>query len=128
MDDLAFLATIQRLASEANAWPFLRRIGRFCSTDCLLATEDGGAYVSIAGGEIVAVQGAPRHLRSFDFSVRAALETWDEFWSASPRPQYHDIFALARFGHARIEGNLDPLLRELPYFKRLFWMPREFER
>lgn len=126
MDSSQFFSTLQRMASTANASEALRRLGRFCAVDFLLVADETGAYVSVKAGEITALQAGPRHLRSYHFAIRAPAPHWAEFWSLAPRPEFHDIFALARFGHATIDGDLDPLLAHLPYFKRLLWLPREF--
>ena len=45
-----------------------------------------------------------------------------------PRPGYHDLFALTRFGHARIEGDLHPLMANLRYIKEVLESPRRLAR
>ena len=46
------------------------------------------------------------------------------FWATVPAPGYHDLFAMAKFGHARIEGDLRPLLANLRYIKEVLEAPR----
>ena len=36
-----------------------------------------------------------------------------------PKPNYHDIFAMCKQGTASIEGNIQPLMANLRYFKEL---------
>jgi hypothetical protein len=45
-----------------------------------------------------------------------------------PRAGYHDLFALTRFGHARIEGDLQPLMANLRYVKDVLAAPRRLAR
>jgi hypothetical protein len=45
-----------------------------------------------------------------------------------PRPGYHDLFALTRFGRARIEGDLQPLMANLRYIKEVLEVPRRLAR
>ena len=40
-----------------------------------------------------------------------------------PAPGYHDVFAMAKAGHARIEGDLVPLMANLRYVKDLLALP-----
>ena len=46
------------------------------------------------------------------------------FWQPVPVPGYHDILAMTRFGHAKIEGDLQPLLANLRYVKDVLAAPR----
>ncbi|MBI3638061.1 MAG: hypothetical protein HY216_17840 [Candidatus Rokubacteria bacterium] len=49
--------------------------------------------------------------------MRASDAAWRRFWDAVPAPDYHDIFAMKKAGHARIEGDLIPLMQHLRYVK-----------
>ena len=119
-----FFPKIEWLAEPANRDGTLRRIGRHCRAEVLLMAGETGAYLVVADGEIIRVDSGPSHLRSVSFAISAPLDCWTEFWRQTPRPGYHDIFAMARFGHAVINGDLGQLLEHLPYFKRLLWLPR----
>ncbi len=124
MNTESFMAKIEQLATAANRDTVLRRIGRHCRADVLLMADDAGVYLRIDEGKITQLDPAPAHLRSVSFEISASLPTWDAFWGVTPPPGYHDIFAMARFGHAKINGDLSPLLEHLAFFKRLLWLPR----
>jgi len=123
MANQRFLSQVRWLADAANDDKVLLRLGRRCNSQVLLRADDSSIYLAICNGAVERVDSEPAHLRSYHFAIAAPQTTWDEFWAPLPRPGFHDIFALARFGHAEITGDLDPLLTHLPYFKRLFWLP-----
>lgn len=66
-----------------------------------------------------------RPLTAWDFAVTADNETWSKFWEAVPSAGWHDLFALTRNGHMRIEGNLHPFMAHLQFIKDLLASPRE---
>ena len=41
-----------------------------------------------------------------------------------PTPGFNDVFAMARYGHMRIEGDVGPLLEHLRFFKEVLALPR----
>ena len=67
---------------------------------------------------------APDRMDRFYRTVRAPAEAWQKFWEPVPAPGYHDIFAMTKGGHARVEGNLQPLMANLRYIKDLLAAPR----
>ena len=119
---------IERLCDLVNADAALVRRGRFLTTDFLVEVGDEPFQVSVEAGRIAAVTrgGAPG--RPWRFSIRASAEAWREFWQPVPRPGYHDLFALTRFGRARIEGDLLPLMANLRYVKEVLEAPRRLAR
>ena len=42
-----------------------------------------------------------------------------------PRPGFHDLFAMTKSGRASIDGNLQPLMANLRYFKEVLAAPRK---
>jgi hypothetical protein len=50
---------------------------------------------------------------------------WRRFWQASPAPQDHDIFAFSKRGEVIIEGDLQPFMANLFYFKDVLAAPRQ---
>jgi hypothetical protein len=79
-------------------------------------------------GRIASVTLGPALMRPWRFAIRAAEEAWREFWQPVPRAGYHDLFALTRFGRARIEGDLQPLMANLRYIKDVLAAPRRLAR
>lgn len=63
-------------------------------------------------------------MKSWAFAVRGSSDAWDKFWRPLPPPDFHDIFALAKRGAFRIEGDFRPLMTNLLYFKALLAAPR----
>jgi len=115
---------IERLFELVNADAALVRRGRFLTTDFLVEVGDEAFLVSVQDGRIAGVtrEGAPG--RPWRFAIRASAEAWREFWQPVPRAGYHDLFALTRFGRARIEGDLLPLMANLRYVKEVLEKPR----
>lgn len=104
--------------------PHLRHIGRYMRSDFLLEVGDTPYHVTVENGAVSAVEIGPFKMRSWDFAIRAPREVWETFWSDAPPPGYQDLFAMTRYGHARLEGNTAPLLHNLRYVKELLALPR----
>jgi hypothetical protein len=119
---------IDRLFELVNADAALVRRGRFLTTDFLVEVGDEAFLVSVEEGRIVAVTRGPTPGRPWSFAIRAPEDAWREFWRPVPRAGYNDLFALARFGRARIEGNLLPLMANLRYVKEVLETPRRLAR
>jgi hypothetical protein len=119
---------IERLFDLVNADAALVRRGRFLTTDFLVEVGDEPFQVSVQDGRIASVTRGPAAARPWRFAIRASAEAWREFWQPVPRPGYHDLFALTRFGHARIEGDLRPLMANLRYVKEVLETPRRLAR
>jgi hypothetical protein len=119
---------IERLGDLVNSDAALVRRGRFLTTDFLVEVGDEPFHISIQAGRIASVIRGPALLRPWRFAIRASAEAWREFWQPVPRPGYHDLFALTRFGRARIEGDLLPLMANLRYVKDVLESPRRLAR
>jgi hypothetical protein len=120
---------IERLVDLVNADAALVRRGRFLTTDFLVEVGDETPYhVTVERGRIASVTRGPVLMRPWRFAIRASEDAWREFWQPVPRPGYHDLFALTRFGRARIEGDLQPLMANLRYIKDVLGAPRRLAR
>ena len=119
---------IERLVDLVNADAALVRRGRFLTTDFLVEVGDEPFQVAVARGRIVSVTRGAEPERPWRFAIRASAEAWREFWQPVPRAGYHDLFALTRFGRARIEGDLLPLMANLRYVKEVLEAPRRLAR
>lgn len=109
------------LATGADARLIER--GRFVELDCLVAIDDESRLLRIRAGRpaLVALE---RPLQSSVFSVRGSARAWAALWEAEPAPGWHDLFALCKRGEMRIEGNLQPLMANLQWFKDVLALPR----
>jgi hypothetical protein len=119
---------IDRIPGLVNGDEALVRRGRFLTCDFLVEVGDVAYHVSVKQGRIASVTRGPVPARPWRFAIRAGAEAWREFWQPVPRPGYHDLFALTRFGHARIEGDLLPLMANLRYVKEVLETPRRLAR
>jgi hypothetical protein len=124
MNDKNIADTFERLPSLVNSDAALVRRGRWCSTSMLIGAGEVPLYVTIHEGKIIDVTRGPVLMRSWVFAIRADANAWGRFWQPLPEPGFHDLLAMSRFGRAAIEGNLQPLMANLRYFKEVLEAPR----
>lgn len=115
---------LQELPRLVNDDAALVRRGRYLSTTFLVEVGDTAWLVTVHEGRIERVERGPFLMRAWAFAVRAPAPAWARFWEPVPAPGYHDIFAMAKTGHARIEGDLRPLMAHLRYVKDVLAAPR----
>ena len=121
MDEVerAMRALPEAVAGDEN----LLRLGRWCTVECMLAVGEADYHLSIERGRVTSVVRGPLKMRSWAFAVRAERETWLCFWSPAPAPGFNDVFAMTSRGHARIDGDVGPLLEHLRYLKAVIALP-----
>lgn len=115
---------VDRLPDLVNNDETLARRGRHLTTDMMIEIGAEAHFIAIEHGRVVAIQHGPAIMKSWAFAVRGNSEAWDKFWQLFPPPNFHDIFALAKLGAFRIEGDFRPLITNLFYFKALLAAPR----
>jgi hypothetical protein len=115
---------LDALPALVNGDPALVRRGRHCSTTFLWEVGDEAWLVTVREGRVERVERGPHLLRAWSFAVRAPLEAWRRFWAPVPAPGYHDLFAMKKAGHARVEGDLVLLMQHLRYVKDVLARPR----
>ncbi len=103
--------------------PLVRR-GRYCTTTFLVEVGETAWLVSVHAGRVEKVERGPFLMRAWSFAVRAPAAAWQKFWEPVPAPGFHDIFAMTKGGHARVEGDLQPLMANLRFLKDLLAAPR----
>lgn len=123
-DPSALHDMIERLPELVNHDAVLLRRGRYLHLDILIEVGAVPYYVSIAGGRIARLDRGPLLMRSWTLAFRAPDDAWRQFWQPYPPPHFHDIFALAKAGQFRIEGDVQPLMANLLYFKDVLAAPR----
>ena len=124
MTDRDLAAVFGRLPALVNGNAALVRRGQFLSTVFLVGVGDLDIYVTVRNGLIDEAAAGPAPMRSWCFAIRASAEAWRRFWEPVPRPGFHDLLAMTRFGVARIEGDLQPLMANLRYVKEVLEAPR----
>ena len=117
-------AMIERLPELVNGDAVLLRRGRYLDLDTLIEIGAVPDYVSIAAGLIARLDRGPLLMRPWVLAFRGPEDAWRQFWQPFPPPHFHDIFALAKSGQFRIEGDVRPLMANLLYFKDMLAAPR----
>jgi hypothetical protein len=115
---------VEELPDLVNADKRLVRNGRYVTTNFLLEVGTDAFLITVADGRIVGVERGPFVMPSWRFALRAPAEAWAAFWSTTPPPGWHDLFALAKRGALRIEGDLHPFMANLLYFKEVLGVLR----
>ena len=113
----------QRLPEAANSRPELVRMGRYCTAEFLVEVGEHTFRITVEAGRVTGVHHGVLMMRAWRFAIRAGEDAWREFWSPAPRPGFNDIFAMTSRGHAKIEGDVGPLLQNLRYLKELLQLP-----
>jgi len=114
----------ERLPQLVDADASLLRRGRFLTVTFLVEVGSTAYLIHVVQGRVMRVERGPFLMREYAFAIRASEDAWRRFWEPTPAPGYHDIFAMAKAGHARIEGDLVPLMANLRYVKDLLAAPR----
>jgi hypothetical protein len=115
---------IDRLAEFANADAWLVQRGRFLDVAFLIEVGDAPYLVRIHRGRIEAVERGPHVMPRWTFALRASEQAWAEFWRSVPPPGFHDLIAMIKIGALRLEGDQQPFMANLRYFKDLLALPR----
>jgi hypothetical protein len=108
---------IEDLKTKVNADEMLVKRGRFLTTTFLLEVGTTAWLIAIAEGKVVSVTRGPFVMPSWSFALRASEEEWTQFWSARPKPGFHDLMALIKRRTLKAEGNLQVFMANLRYFK-----------
>jgi len=108
---------IETLAQRVNDDAGLVRRGRFLTTTLLLEVGQNAWLIAIYQGRIVSVTKGPFVMPSAAFSLRAAAEEWEKFWSPRPPPGCNDLMALIKRRVLKAEGDLHVFMANLRYFK-----------
>ncbi len=123
-NDARILERLKALPALARAARPQGAMDRFVDVDCLVGTFRSGIHLAIRSGEIVDAQPGPILMKSWRFAYRATPEAWEEHWQSLPRAGFHDILAMTKRGAATIEGDLQPFLANLQFFKDVLALPR----
>ena len=115
---------LERLPDWVNADAALVRRGRYLSTVFLVEVGETAWLVTVHEGRVARVERGPFLMREWAFAIRASAEAWRRYWEPVPAPGFHDLFALTKGGHARVEGDLRPLMANLRYVMVVLTLPR----
>lgn len=118
---------IEHLADAVHADSGLVHRGRFVNLEWLWQIGETPYHIYIRDGLIMELVRGPVLMRPFTFAIRGPVESWERFWAPVPKPGWHDLFAMTKDGRASIDGNLQPLMANLRYFKEILAAPRTME-
>lgn len=122
----ALCARFQRaIPARANADSHLVWRGRSLRADCLVQIGSTGFLLRIDAGCIRECLTPLPLLCPWDFAVLGSVPAWAALWQDPPAPGWHDLFALSKRGEMSFEGNLQPFLSHLQYFKDMLALPRQ---
>jgi hypothetical protein len=119
---------LERIKDIVNSDPWLQRKGRWVNAVFMVEAGERRWRLTVRAGRIESIETGPFVMPASDLTFRAPLEAWTEFWRPSPRPGCNDVFALLRRKVLRIEGNLQPFMANLFYFKGVLEAPRKVTR
>jgi len=115
---------LEHLPEWVNGDAALVRRGRYLSATFLVEVGATTWLVTVHEGRVTRVECGPFLMRDWAFAVRASDEAWRRYWEPMPAPGFHDLLAMTKFGHARIDGDLRPFMAHLRYVKDLLTLPR----
>ncbi len=115
---------LEKLPQRVNLDSNLRHLGRHCSTDFMIEIGETPFHFEVKSGEMSPVLRGPFNMRTWKFAIRAPEGVWSKFWSPVPEPGFNDIFAMTAYGHAKIEGDIRPLMTDLRFIKEVIALPR----
>lgn len=110
---------VERLPDLVNGDAWLVHRGRFLDVTFLLEVGDEPYLVRILEGKVISVARSRAVMPRWTFALRASKEAWNTFWQPAPPPGYHDLVAMMKFEHLRLEGDQYPFMTHILYFKDL---------
>lgn len=111
---------IERLKELVNKNDRLVQKGNRIDEVVLVGVGSETYRVTIRRGAIDSVEKGPFVMPSYTFGIFAPKEEWELFWSPTPPPGSHDLFALLKRRKLRLEGDLHCFMANLFYFKEVF--------
>jgi hypothetical protein len=106
-------AWFETLAPALAADPLYAHVSRHLSARLLFDVEGRAALVRLEGGRVAAVQAPPPLMAPWDFAIRGDESAWDDLLALVPPPCCQSMFALAKAGRMRLEGNWLVLMQNL---------------
>lgn len=115
---------LQQIQTKLESSPYLHRLGALFSETVLLKVDDKEYYLVFEKGHIAQVVEGPSKKTPYRFGLVTDTDALREFWTATPKPGFHDIFALVKIGRAEILGDMLLLVKNLRFFKEVLALPR----
>jgi hypothetical protein len=106
-------AWFEGLAPVLAADPLYARVSGHLTARLLFEAEGRSALVRLEGGRVLAVQAPPPLMAPWDFAIRGDDAAWDDLLAPLPPPRCQSVFALAKVGRMRLEGDWLVLMQNL---------------
>lgn len=116
--------TLRDIQARLERTPHLHRLGALFSETVQLKIDGLDYYLVFRDGRITEVVEGPSKKTPYRFGLVTDAEALREFWQPTPRPGFHDLFALAKIGRAEIVGDMLMLVKNLRFFKEVMALPR----
>lgn len=104
--------------------PHLVWRGRRFDCALMLEADDARWHFEFRRGAVEAFAEGDRLMRSWTTALRAPAVDWVAFWRPVPPVGSHDLFAMAKRGALKIEGELHPVFSNLQFVKDVLALPR----
>lgn len=108
---------LEKLADAVNSNAPLIRRGQYLDTVFLVQIGSRNWIVTVEKGRIASVTPERLAITSWSFALRASQETWAAFWISAPKPGFHDLMALVKGRHLKVEGDVTTFMANLRYIK-----------
>jgi len=115
---------IEQLAGKVNANAALVRRGQYLDATFLLQIGAEGWLVTVDQGRIANLAREALPIVPHAFALRASPEAWAEFFQPVPKPGYHDLVAMTKFRHLKVDGDIKLFMTHLQFLKDALAMLR----
>lgn len=106
-------AWFETLTPVLAADPLYTRSSGQLTARLLFEAAGQSALVRLEGGRIADVQAPPPLMAAWDFAIRGDAAAWDDLLAPVPPPRCQSVFALAKVGRMRLEGDWLVLMQNL---------------
>jgi hypothetical protein len=113
------------LPERVNSNEHLVWRGRYLTADIAVHIGSTAFLVRFEKGRVIECRKGVPLLWSTAFSIKGSAKAWAAFWEDTPKPGWHDIFAMHKQKEMSLEGNLYPLMCNLGYMKDVLSLPRK---
>lgn len=118
------IETMRQIQTDLERTPHLHRLGALFSETILIKVDGQEFYLVFDKGRIDRVVEGPSKKTPYRFGFTTDAKALAEFWTATPKPGFHDIFAMVKIGRAEIVGDMLLLVKNLRFFKEVLALPR----
>ncbi len=91
--------------------------GRFLNICFGLQIDEQGYVIKVEKGRITSILPSEQAVDKPVFTFSAASKAWDIFSQPMPPPGYQDVMAMVECGHAKLTGDVFPVLVNLFFVK-----------